>query len=117
MNTLQDEALSPADRKALDALQAADNQLTPAGCRKLLAWLAQKSLPAEGGDVALANDDGDVFAYVYSKQRPVYDLSDVLTDEGWAAFRRNVLDPKQHMSVEEVLALLGPEGGRRGSTR
>jgi hypothetical protein len=117
MNVLHDEGLSPADQKVLDTLGPTVEQLTPAGQRKLLAMLARRCLPAAGGDVPLANDDGDVFAYVYSKQRPVYDLSGELTDEERAAFKRNVLDPRQHMTVEELLARLDAEDDRKDPTR
>jgi len=114
MKTLPDEVLSPADQHALETLESAVDQLTPAGCRKLLALLARKSLPEGGGNVTLAGDDGDVFAYLYSAERPVYDLTSQFTKDELAAIERNLFDPKQHMTIKEVLALLEAEDGRKG---
>jgi hypothetical protein len=113
MNTVQDEVLSPTDQRVIDTLQSAVDQLTPAGRRKLLALLARKSLPAEGGDVALADDAGDVFAYLYSKQRPVLNLTAEFTKEELAAIERSLTDPKNLMTLEETLALLDAEDDRK----
>jgi hypothetical protein len=117
MKTLPDEVLSPADQHALETLESAVDQLTPAGRRKLLALLARKSLPPEGGNVTLAGDDGGVFAYLYSAKRPVYDFTSQFTKDELAAIERNLFDPKQHMPLEEVLTLLEAEDGRKDLPR
>ncbi|MBO0697130.1 MAG: hypothetical protein J2P46_01930 [Zavarzinella sp.] len=115
MSTVQSHTLPPADQQALDRLQPVVDQLTPAGRRKLLAQLARKCLPAEGGDVSLVNDEGDVFAYLYSKNRPVLDLAAMFTKEELAAIERNLTDARNLMTLEETLALLDAEDDRRDS--
>lgn len=112
MNSSIDEALSPTDQQALDHLQSAVGQLTPAGHRKLLSLLASKCLPAEGGSVTLADEAGDVFACLYSTKRRAYDFTGAFTDEEVAEIKRNLFDPKKSRPWREVLAQLEGEDDR-----
>jgi hypothetical protein len=111
MNALQ-SAETPADQQAIANVRAVIDQLSAAGRRKLLALLARKSLPAGGGDVSLATDDGEVFAYLYSVRRPTYDFTGDFTKEESEAIARNLFDPKNSTTLKELLARLETEDGR-----
>jgi len=107
------EELSPTDRQVIDQFQSAIDRLTQAGQLKLLSVLAGKCLSAEGGSLDLMNEAGDVFACLYSAERPTRDLKIDRSDEDLAAIKQNLFDPKKSRPWREVLAQLEAEDDRK----
>jgi hypothetical protein len=112
MSIVQEESALAADQKAIDDVQAVAERLTPAGKRKLLARIAKTCLTGDVYDVPLADDEGDVFAYVNSTKKPVIDFSTQFSKEELAAIVKNLNDPRYLMTVEEMLARLDAEDDR-----
>ena len=112
MNLLEAEAPPAGDQKAIDELRPIVVNLSPAGRRKLLSILARDCLAEGVPDVPLVNDDGEVFAFLSSTNAPILDLASRFTPEELAEIERNLLDPKQHMTLQETLALLASDDDR-----
>lgn len=109
MKILSQEVVPQADAKLIEGMQTEIATLSPVGRKKLLTSLARTCLAAESSDICLADEDGDVFAYLYPTKRPPLNLFAGFTKKELAAIEKNFFDPKYLFSLEEMLAQISAE--------
>jgi len=112
MKVLRQEALPKADEKLIDGMRSMIADLTPVGRKRLLTSLAKTCLTTETNDISLADEDGDVFAYLSPTKRPPLNLFAGFSKKELAAIEKNLFDPKNLFSLEEMLAQLSAEDDR-----
>lgn len=106
-----------SEQQAFDQARASVDQLSPAVQKRLLSHIARRCLTAGVADVPLQSEDGSVFAYVQSTERPEIDFASMFTPQELKDITRNLTDPKYAMSSPELLSRLDAADDRKSGQR